>query len=170
MISFASGQEIYDGQTGFRAFKKSILDDLNIHSRGLEFETEMTISAGIMGYKVVEIPIEYRKRIGKSKLNPLADGYRMFSAIFRSAYSRMTLISKCFAVPGALLLISSLFFMLVSVYEFLNFGQPLHPYYPLIFVFSALAGTQMITLAVATDLQIKRLTRIEAELAKQRKK
>ena len=165
LISFASGQEVIDGQTGFRAFRKSLLDDLGIRSNGLEFETEMTIKAAINGYNVEEIPIEYRKRIGKSKLNPVKDGYRMLRAIVRTCYSQMSIISKGFALPGIFLILVGILFFLASIYEYLTVGALSHAYYPLIFVFFGLAGTQLITLAVFSDVQQKKLSRIEREIA-----
>lgn len=170
LISFASGQEIADGQTGFRAFRKSMLDDLDIRSNGLEFETEMTIKAAINGYKVEEVPIEYRKRIGKSKLNPFKDGYRMLTAIIRSGYAQMSIISKGFALPGLFIVLVGILFMLVSISEYLASGTLSHGYYPLIFVFFALAGTQLITLAVFSDVQQKKLSRIERDVSALKKK
>ncbi len=170
LISFASGQEIADGQTGFRAFRKGMLGDLDIRSNGLEFETEMTIKAAINGYKVEEVPIEYRKRIGKSKLNPVRDGYRMFFAILRSGYSQMSIISKGFALPGLFIVLVGILFMLVSISEYLAAGKLSHEYYPLLFVFFALAGTQLITLAVFSDVQQKKLSRIERDVASLKKK
>jgi len=170
LISFASGQDIADGQTGFRAFKKGMLDKLKIRSNGLEFETEMTIKAAINGYKVEEVPIEYRKRIGKSKLNPIKDGYNMLFAILRSGYSQMSIISKGFAVPGVAIAIVGVLFLLVSIYEYVTVGTLTHGYYPLIFVFFALAGTQLVTLAVSSDVQQKKLSRIEHELAELKKR
>jgi len=170
LISFASGQEIADGQTGFRAFKKGMLNDLGIRSNGLEFETEMTIKAAINGYKVEEVPIEYRKRIGKSKLNPIKDGYRMLAAILRSGYSQMSIISKGFALPGLFIILVGVLFMLVSVLDYVTLGKLSHEYYPLLFVFFALAGTQLITLAVFSDVQQKKLSRIERDVATLKKK
>ena len=170
LISFASGQEIADGQTGFRAFKKGVLNDLDIRSNGLEFETEMTIKAAINGYKVTEVPIEYRKRIGKSKLNPFKDGCRMLGAILRSGYSQMSIISKGFALPGLFIALVGILFMLVSISDYLTLGKLSHEYYPLLFVFFALAGTQLITLAVFSDVQQKKLSRIEHDVSMLKKK
>lgn len=170
LISFASGQEIADGQTGFRAFKKGMLDDLSIRSNGLEFETEMTIKAAINGYKVTEVPIEYRKRIGQSKLNPVTDGYRMLSAIIRSGYSQMSIISKGFALPGLFIALVGMLFMAVSAWDYFTLGKLSHEYYPLLAVFFALAGTQLITLAVFSDVQQKKLSRIERDVSELKKK
>jgi dolichol-phosphate mannosyltransferase len=130
----------------------------------------MTIKAAINGYKVTEVPIEYRKRIGKSKLNPFSDGYRMFAAILRSGYSQMSIISKGFALPGLFIVLVGILFMLASVSDYLTFGKLSHEYYPLLFVFFALAGTQLITLAVFSDVQQKKLSRIERDIASLKKK
>ena len=61
-------------------------------------------------------------------------------------------------------------FMLVSISEYLAAGKLSHEYYPLLFVFFALAGTQLITLAVFSDVQQKKLSRIERDVASLKKK
>ena len=83
LITLFTGQKITDAQSGLRAFRKDLFYRLAIQARGLDLETEMTARAVKEGYIVKEIPIKYRERIGKSKLRPFADGYRMLKAVFK---------------------------------------------------------------------------------------
>jgi hypothetical protein len=50
--------------------------DLGLRSRGMEFASEMLLRAGRAGLSVVEVPVDYRRRVGDSKLSPLGDGWR----------------------------------------------------------------------------------------------
>jgi dolichol-phosphate hexosyltransferase len=76
-----------------------MFERLDVRAKGLEFETKMTVRAAKLGYRIVEIPIEYRERVGKSKLRPLKDGARMLSALFFVAYSETSLLSKMVLIP-----------------------------------------------------------------------
>lgn len=67
---------VTDSQSGFRAFRRDALLGLGLRAAGMEFASEMLIRAVRAGWRIQEIPTEYRARIGKSKLNPLADGWR----------------------------------------------------------------------------------------------
>ena len=100
LASYISCMRIQDSQTGLRAFRREMFDHLDVKAKGLEFETKMTVRAAKLGYKIVEIPIEYRERVGRSKLRPLQDGARMFSALFSVAYSETSLLSKMMLIPS----------------------------------------------------------------------
>lgn len=69
---------------GFAAFRKDAINRLYPHlkSANFEIETEIFIKARKLGLKVIEVPsIEYRRRYGKSNLNTLGDGFRIFRTI-----------------------------------------------------------------------------------------
>ncbi|MDD1777491.1 MAG: glycosyltransferase family 2 protein [Candidatus Helarchaeota archaeon] len=67
--------KIRDTQTGFRAFRKTFFEKLNVESKGIFLPTEILVKALRLHFKIKEIPIVYRPRIGKSKLNPILDGF-----------------------------------------------------------------------------------------------
>nr|MDQ3018862.1 glycosyltransferase family 2 protein [bacterium] len=46
-----------DFHCGLRAVKRSIIKDLNLHTDGMEFATEMIISAALKHKKISEVPI-----------------------------------------------------------------------------------------------------------------
>jgi len=104
LATYISCIRIKDSQTGMRAFRREMFDKLDVKAKGLEFETKMTVRAAKLGYKIVEVPIEYRERVGVSKLNPIKDGARMLTALLSVAYSEISLLSK-------MILLSSLIFI-----------------------------------------------------------
>ena len=84
VIMILTGKHITDSQTGFRAFKKEVLQRLNLESVGYEIETEITVKGLKNGFVCQEKPISCEKRKhSNSKLKILSDGIKIFKTIFR---------------------------------------------------------------------------------------
>lgn len=73
-LFFRSG--ISDAHCGLRAVRRDALDKLKLQATGMEFASEMVIKAGKRRLRVDEIPIDYRPRIGESKLSRVGDAWR----------------------------------------------------------------------------------------------
>jgi len=164
MATYISGKFISDGQTGYRAFKREMLDELLVSAKSLEFETKMTVRAAKLGYIISEIPIEYRERVGTSKLHPIRDGYRMFRALLSIAWHETSPLAKMISVPGLFLLIAGIVIGLVSVQERLLNYHLIHEYYPLISVFLMLFGIQLTSIGLIIDYLSKKMERIEERI------
>ena len=67
---------ISDAHCGMRAFTREAYQRMELRTTGMEFASEMVISATKCHLKIVEIPITYYPRIGESKLNSFRDGWR----------------------------------------------------------------------------------------------
>jgi glycosyltransferase involved in cell wall biosynthesis len=76
--------KIKDSQSGMWIFRKKVIDKLNfdIMDGGMPFSQEIKAFACLYGFNVKEIPIEYRSRIGKAKLNTFKDGFRNLYKLF----------------------------------------------------------------------------------------
>lgn len=72
-----------DIMSGYRAFNKMFVKNMPVLSKGFEVETEMTLYALDKGFRIQEIPIQYRDRqIGNSsKLNTIKDGMSVIKKI-----------------------------------------------------------------------------------------
>ncbi len=68
--------KLKDSQSGMWVFRKKILNKLTLTSDGMPFSEEIKIEAHRKGLKCKEIPINYRTRIGKVKLNSYKDGIK----------------------------------------------------------------------------------------------
>ena len=68
--------KIKDTHCGFRAIKKEELDKLNLVTPGMEFASEMIIKSIKNNLKIKEIPVNYGKRLGESKLRSFNDGWK----------------------------------------------------------------------------------------------
>jgi len=77
---------ITDTQSGFRAFKPNVINNLNLEASGFEIETEMIIEALNKGYKIKEVPINNGVSFRDSYMNLVLDslkiGLTFFSGIF----------------------------------------------------------------------------------------
>ncbi|HEV2339197.1 MAG TPA: glycosyltransferase family 2 protein [Patescibacteria group bacterium] len=72
-----------DSQSGMWIFRKTIWKKLRVKSSGMPFSQELKIEAFIRGYACAEIPITYRARAGKEKLNTLRDGIGNLSHLIK---------------------------------------------------------------------------------------
>ncbi len=88
-----------DSQSGFRAFRRSLLDDLRLSSGGMELASEMIVRAAHGGFKIVEVPAPYSARSGESKLNTVRDGWRHLRFLLVAAPDFL------FIVPGLVLFV-----------------------------------------------------------------
>lgn len=85
LIMLLTGKRITDSQTGFRGYKRKIIEEIEITSNGYEVETELTIKSLKNGYTVHEESITFdRRNDGSSHLNPLFDGIKIFKTIIRA--------------------------------------------------------------------------------------
>jgi len=93
---------VKDSHCGMRAITKQALDKLNLQTTGMEFASEMVMKVLKNNLKIKQLPISYKKRIGKSKLNTLSDGWRHLR--FMLLYSPLFL----FFIPGLILFLLGL--------------------------------------------------------------
>lgn len=166
LATYISCMKIRDSQTGLRAFKRDMFEKLDVKARGLEFETKMTVRAAKLGYKIVEVPIEYGERVGDSKLRPVRDGARMLQALFSVAYSESSLLSKMILFPSLIFIMIGLVTGFISIYEKVQSGVISHEFYPIATAFFILMGMQLISLGLIVDYMINKLDRIEERLIK----
>jgi glycosyltransferase involved in cell wall biosynthesis len=99
-VLFKAG--ISDAHCGMRAIRKDALEKLNLKCKGMEFASEMIIEAAKKGLKIVEIPIRYHPRIGKSKLSSFQDGWRHLRLMLLYSPSYLFLLPAIiFIIAGA---------------------------------------------------------------------
>ncbi|NCT54404.1 glycosyltransferase [Candidatus Falkowbacteria bacterium] len=131
--------KINDIHCGARAFRTDILNKVNFKTGGMEFASEMIIKAKKADLKISEVPIAYRPRLGKSKLNSLTDGWRHLRFIL--LYSPLLL----FLVPGLSLI--SIGFGAMIFFYFKNpeiFGIKLYVHPLFLFSLMIILGYQLI--------------------------
>jgi glycosyltransferase involved in cell wall biosynthesis len=110
------GVKVSDAHCGLRAISREAVPVLHLQSTGMEFASEMILKAAKRDLKVGDVPIEYRPRVGESKLHTWRDGWRhlRFMLIHSSTF--------LFIIPGAILLALGLAIMLPLA------GGPVHAF------------------------------------------
>ena len=63
-----NGVDLQDPLTGLRVIRADILRNWAIKSKGFDVEVELNHQVGKQGFKTLEVPIEYRERLGEKKL------------------------------------------------------------------------------------------------------
>jgi len=81
-------KHLTDTQSGLRAIKRSILDDLDRYTTDFTFLQTLIIEASRQKLRIVEVPTSYHVRKGKSKLSPLRDGSRILFVMIKHRFFR----------------------------------------------------------------------------------
>jgi len=143
MLNRMFGVHVSDAHCGMRAVRRSALGELDLHSKGMEFASEMVFKAFRRHLNVSEVPIDYFPRTGESKLSRFSDAWRHVR--FMLLYSP----SWLYFVPGTILLGLGLAGMLVLASGPVNvFGRPWQIHTMLAFVAATILGAQIVQLGV----------------------
>jgi len=85
LVTLISGSRVIDPASGMRVFQSQILERLYPLPDGLNLTPVMSTRAVHEGVKLVEIPIPYTERLGRSKLNVVTDGVLFLQTILWTA-------------------------------------------------------------------------------------
>lgn len=85
LLSIIGNTAVRDTTSGMRLLRRSVLAQLYPLSDGLDFTPAMSTRAIHENLKIVEVPIPYAERLGRSKLNVLRDGFRFTNSIVWTA-------------------------------------------------------------------------------------
>ncbi len=101
--------KVKDVHSGMRAIKTEAYKKMNLYTKGMEFASEMIIQASKKNLKVSEININYRNRIGHSKLKAFRDGWKhlRFILIYSPYY--------VFLFPGLILFFTGFISTLLNI-------------------------------------------------------
>jgi glycosyltransferase involved in cell wall biosynthesis len=87
LLSLVGNARVTDSASGMRILRKDILRHLYPLPDGLHFTPAMSTRALHEQIKMIEVPIPYEERVGRSKLSVLRDGGRFFHIIMWTALS-----------------------------------------------------------------------------------
>lgn len=112
LLSLVAGVRISDSASGQRVIRREVLPILYPLPDTLDFTPAMSTRALHENLRVVEIPIPYRERSGRSKLSVVRDGLRFFRSIVWTALTYNPV--RIFGGVGALLLLLSMLVMALA--------------------------------------------------------
>ena len=108
LIRFFYRIKTTDCNSGMRMIKKSFYKGLNMRNSGMEWASELILKTALKNGKYIEVPIIFKKdkRGRKPHLSTWSDGWRHLKAIF--------------LLKPAILYVSVLFLLILSVYFYSN--------------------------------------------------
>jgi len=84
LACYLTGMDIPDLNSGLRAFKREVmLKFLYLIPDGFSCVSTMTLAFLCNGYTIKYVPIDYYKRIGRSKFHPVTDTYNYLLTVVR---------------------------------------------------------------------------------------
>ena len=118
MLSVVGARRVFDSASGMRVLRRDALRSLYPLPDGLDFTPAMSTRALYEDLKVAEVPIPYRERVGRSKLNVVKDGLRFTRSIMWPA----TLYNpvRIFGALGGLLFLAGFLIGLPAVLFYLR--------------------------------------------------
>jgi glycosyltransferase involved in cell wall biosynthesis len=140
ILNLFFGSRISDCHSGFRAFTREAAQRLNLSTLGMEFASEMIVSALRNRLRIVEVPITYHPRKGESKLESLSDAWRhmRFMLLFSPDW--------LFLAPGLTLFAGGLGLFLNTALGWLRlFGHVFDIHAMIFFAMFTLAGFQILS-------------------------
>ena len=90
-ISWAVGQPLTDTQSGFRLYRREVLETIPLWTTRYDTETEILLKAGLLGMKVTWIPIKtiyYEDEQNKSSFRPFPDTFLICMVFLKSLFWR----------------------------------------------------------------------------------
>jgi len=121
-FSRLTGRGLSDVQSGFRAYRASILRSLIPNEDGMEASDEIINKALKLGYRIVEVPVPFRYRgLDTSTYNPIVHGYDILCHILRSRVLRRPL--TYLSIPGVFLIFSGFLLGLWVVKRYIEVRQ-----------------------------------------------
>ena len=143
LLNWFFGLRLQDAHTGMRAFTRAGYDRLELRTTGMEFASEMIISAGQQRLKIAEVPITYHPRSGNSKLNTWRDGWRHLR------YLMLRSPTHLFLIPGIALVLLGWLPLMALASGPLMVGRLFFDFhYMIVGSAVALLGLQLLTLGV----------------------
>ena len=77
---------IRDSQSGMWAFRRDILSRLDLVSDGMPFSEEFKLEVLVRGLRHMEVPVDYRPRVGSKKIRSVRDAALNMVWLFRKRF------------------------------------------------------------------------------------
>lgn len=114
-------ENLTDSQSGFRAYRKKVLAELNPSDYGMGVSTEILIKASNKGFKIVEVPIKVLYSGNTSTHNPVSHGASVLLSTIK--YTSIEHPLKFYGVIAVIFLTIGLSFTFLSVQYYTDFGR-----------------------------------------------
>jgi len=149
LACYLTGIDIPDLNSGLRAFKREVmLKFLYLLPDGFSCVSTMTLAFLCNGYTIKYVPIDYYKRIGRSKFHPINDTYNYLLTVVRMVM---------YFNPLKVFLPASLFLILIGTYKLIRDMLVYRTlYFPGVTIMIVLTAIQVTAIGLLADLIVRR--------------
>ena len=114
-------KQLTDSQSGFRAYSKKVLNELNPSELGMGISTEILIKASAKNFRISEVPIKIIYDGDTSTHNPISHGSSVLLSTIKFTSIEHPL--KFYGIPSMIFLAIGLFFTSLSIEYYADIGR-----------------------------------------------
>ena len=114
-------EKLTDSQSGFRAYSKEVIKNLNPSELGMGISTEILIKASNKGFKILEVPIKISYSGKTSTHNPVSHGSSVILSTIK--YTSIEHPLKFYGIPSMIFFIIGLSFTYLSAQYYSEIGR-----------------------------------------------
>ena len=114
-------KQLTDSQSGFRAYSKKVLNELNPSELGMGISTEILIKASAKNFRISEVPITITYNGDTSTHNPISHGSSVLLSTIKFTSIEHPL--KFYGVPSMIFFAIGLFFVYFSTQYYAEIGR-----------------------------------------------
>jgi glycosyltransferase involved in cell wall biosynthesis len=152
LTNLLSGERIADTESGFRAYSRKAINELDLKETGMAISSEIIKAAAAKKLRIKEVPVSVSYTVDSSSLNPVSHGAGVLKSVFIMISEERPLLF--FGILGTGLIIAGIV-MGVLVLQAMSSNQVLQ-------VGNALVSMLLITigvLVISTGIILRVLTR-----------
>ena len=114
-------KQLTDSQSGFRAYSKNVINELNPSELGMGISTEILIKASNKNFKIVEVPIKIIYSGDTSTHNPVSHGSSVLLSTIK--YTSIEHPLKFYGIPSVIFLIVGAIFTSWAINFYIEIGR-----------------------------------------------
>ena len=114
-------KQLTDSQSGFRAYSRKVLNELNLSELGMGISTEILIKASSKNFRISEVPIKIIYDGDTSTHNPISHGSSVLLSTIKFTSIEHPL--KFYGIPSMIFFAIGLFFIYFSVEYYTEIGR-----------------------------------------------
>jgi glycosyltransferase involved in cell wall biosynthesis len=114
-------KQLTDSQSGFRAYSKKVLNELNPSELGMGISTEILIKASSKNFRITEVPIKILYAGDTSTHNPVSHGSSVILSTIK--YTSIEHPLKFYGIPSTILFIIGISFTYLSAEYYAEIGR-----------------------------------------------
>ena len=114
-------KQLTDSQSGFRAYSKQVINELNPSELGMGISTEILIKASSKNFKILEVPIKIIYSGDTSTHNPVTHGSSVIISTIK--YTSLQRPLTFYGIPSIIFLIIGGVFSYLSIQYYVEIGR-----------------------------------------------